>query len=130
MSEHIEQTFDDCELDAHELWFKQLQELPPDHPIRRRVEEGAAAAHAAMPSVRLPLPHNREEADVTKEDSALAEALVDCVGKTLKSVTVTRTDDEHGSHPEITLGFTDGHKIVLSSMDDYEKVSWITARPA
>lgn len=32
------------------------QELPPDHPIRRRVEAGSAAAHAAMPSVRLHLP--------------------------------------------------------------------------
>jgi hypothetical protein len=32
------------------------RELPPEHPARRQVEEGSAAARAAMPSVKLPLP--------------------------------------------------------------------------
>ena len=102
------------------------QELPPDHPIRRRVEAGSAAAHAAMPSVSLSLPsYPQKEIGVSKEDSLLAEALVDCVGKTLKSVTVERVKGEDGSHPTITFGFTDGHRVVLRSMDDYEKISWI-----
>lgn len=38
------------------------RELPPDHPVRRQVEEGSAAAHAAMPSVKLPLPQHAEQA--------------------------------------------------------------------
>jgi hypothetical protein len=38
------------------------RELPPAHPIRRQVEEGSAAANAAMPSVKLPLPQDESAA--------------------------------------------------------------------
>lgn len=52
------------------------RELPPDHPIRRRVEQGSAAAHAAMPSIRLPLSqHTEQQKKVRAMDDPIEEAL-------------------------------------------------------
>lgn len=54
---------DDCYCTACKLataYAHNRRELPPDHPTRQRIESGSAAAKAAMPSMRLPLPRSEE----------------------------------------------------------------------